>query len=286
VAYTAAGAPTWASNTGGKNTTGEVSLHLQNDGNLVLYSGSTATWASNTVQVEKKNDRLGANETLHHNQQIVSADGRYRAVVQSDGNFVVYEGGKATWASNTPGSGSTVLSLQSDGNLVLYDHHGKPTWASNTGGKNTSGDLSLVMQNDGNLVVYSGSAPTWASKSSGGHQEHKDRLHANGVLKHNEFIKSQNGQYTAVMQGDGNFVLYHGGRPLWASNTGGSASVHTVLQGDGNLVTYTAAGAPTWAAGTGGKNTSGDLSLVMQNDGNLVIYSGSTATWASNTAGQ
>jgi len=66
---------------------------------------------------------------LTKGQEIKSPNGRYRAVMQEDGNFVLY-GGKANWASNTMGRGDRVI-MQDDGNLVVYNGD-LATWASNT----------------------------------------------------------------------------------------------------------------------------------------------------------
>jgi hypothetical protein len=61
---------------------GDYTLTMQGDGNLVLYQGSTALWASNTAGT-------GADE----------------AIMQGDGNFVVYtSAGSPLWASGTAGN--------------------------------------------------------------------------------------------------------------------------------------------------------------------------------------
>ena len=49
-------------------------------------------------------------------------------------------------------NGPLMLSMQGDGNLVLYKN-GTPTWASGSVGKGV-GPYRLLMQSDGNLVVY------------------------------------------------------------------------------------------------------------------------------------
>ena len=68
-------------------------------------------------------------KTLHKGQELKSGDGRYKVIMQDDGNFVIY-GGKAIWASNTMGRGDRVV-MQDDVNLVVYNG-GQATWASNT----------------------------------------------------------------------------------------------------------------------------------------------------------
>jgi len=98
-------------------------------------------------------------------------------------------------------------------------------------------------------------------------------------------IKSQNGEYKFVMQGDGNLVLYQGGAARWASNSNGkgTAPYRLVMQGDGNLVIYDKNNSATWASNSNGKGTA-PYRLVVQNDRNVVIYDrNNSATWASNS---
>jgi hypothetical protein len=103
---------------------------------------------------------------LKANEELRSQDGRYRAVMQADGNFVVY-GGRALWASNTMGHGGHYVILQDDHNLVVYDHHRGAKWASGTNGHGHQ-HVRLVMQNDGNLVLYdTHNRPHWASNTNG-----------------------------------------------------------------------------------------------------------------------
>jgi hypothetical protein len=92
---------------------GAYSLIMQGDGNLVLYQGSTALWASNTVG-------SGADE----------------AIMQGDGNFVLYtSSGTSVWASNTAGNSGAYLNVQNDGNVVVYSASGAALWSTGTAGK-------------------------------------------------------------------------------------------------------------------------------------------------------
>ncbi len=91
-------------------SSGSYRLHMQTDGNLVLYNGAgAAIWATHRT-------------------------GDY-VVLQSDGNLVQYTyGGTAVWASGTTGSGADRLAVQSDGNLVLYAGS-SAVWATHTVGR-------------------------------------------------------------------------------------------------------------------------------------------------------
>ena len=63
-------------------------------------------------------------------------------------------------------AGSDTLTMQGDGNLVLYAPGSIPVWASKTAGHDGA---QLAMQADGNLVVaVPGGRPLWAA-GTGGH---------------------------------------------------------------------------------------------------------------------
>jgi hypothetical protein len=101
-----------------------------------------------------------------------------------------------------------------------------------------------------------------------------------------EPLVSENGRYLLVYQGDGNLVLYriaeNPWRPLWASNTAGTSIGMAVMQGDGNFVIYDARGEPVWSSGT---PDAPGARLVLQNDGNLVLYdSEQIPRWNTETA--
>jgi len=53
----------------------------------------------------------------------------------------------------------------------------------------------------------------------------------------------------AIMQGDGNFVIYdlEQNAPLWATNTPGNDGAVLHLQGDGNIVVVSASNAVLWS---------------------------------------
>jgi hypothetical protein len=91
---------------------GEFRLTLQTDGNLVLYwiPQNTPTWAS-VITCHKR---------VTH------------AIMQTDGNFVIYDGNAPLWATNTSNQPGASLVLQDDGNLVIYDVQNRTLWATNT----------------------------------------------------------------------------------------------------------------------------------------------------------
>lgn len=119
---------------------------------------------------------LGTNQALYTGDYLMAGDGMFIALMQSDGNLVVYPGVAAAtrapggeqgaiWASNSyNSSGQCVALMQSDGNFVIYptpDAVGKdPTqqtgaiWASNSSG--SGGQFTVYLDRRGVLWVMSG----------------------------------------------------------------------------------------------------------------------------------
>ena len=100
-------------------------------------------------------------------------------------------------------------------------------------------------------------------------------LTPDGYLGVNDFLLSANGQYRALLQADGNFVLYRGNAVLWQSQSARGQGVYTaMLQPDGNFVVYT--GTPSqpqeaiWASDSAQEG--GTYVLKLENDGNLEIH--------------
>ena len=90
---------------------------------------------------------------------MISPDGEYRAILQSDGNFVVWGPSSAIWSTRTFGTSGSALAMQTDGNVVVWGSNGA-LWSSGTW--LTEGS-ELTMQDDGNLVLYGNSGTWWSS---------------------------------------------------------------------------------------------------------------------------
>ncbi len=109
---------------------------------------------------------LQPGQTLNAGQSVQSNDGRFRLSMQSDGNLVLYhQGVRVLWASNTVGVRNPRLVMQPDGNLVVYDDTNRARWSSNTVGRTGA---RLVVQDDGNTVMYQGSVAIWSTRTDVG----------------------------------------------------------------------------------------------------------------------
>jgi hypothetical protein len=95
---------------------------------------------------------------------IRSPDNRYVLVMQGDGNLVLYKlpTSTAIWSSNTYDSGGVKAVLQYDGNFVVYTVNNSPRWDSRTFGRPSN---FLQLQDDGNLVLYGvgDNVPQWST---------------------------------------------------------------------------------------------------------------------------
>lgn len=98
---------------------------------------------------------IKAGTVIRAGNRLTSAGGEYALTLQSDGNVVLYRGSQAVWQTSVRGDR---LALQADGNLVLY-RGSQAVWHTQTGGK---GDR-LALQNDGNIVLYGPAGAVWQS---------------------------------------------------------------------------------------------------------------------------
>ncbi|BAU81020.1 hypothetical protein SLA_0065 [Streptomyces laurentii] len=100
-------------------------------------------------------DEIGLGQSLQ--------GGAYILTLQSDGNLVLSEPTGVVWATDTHEQGVQRAVLQHDGNFVLYTDDG-PVWATDTDGSDVS---HLVVQADRNVVLYaSDGSALWASDTN------------------------------------------------------------------------------------------------------------------------
>jgi Beta-1,3-glucanase len=117
-------------------------------------------------------NQLQAGQRLLRGQELVSTNGRFHLVLQTDGNLVLYDGAPGQnpiWATGTWNLPTerrpTHADMQTDGNLVLYNDANQPAWAAGVFGTFTNPYLEV--QDDGNLVIYhNGRTAIWASNTA------------------------------------------------------------------------------------------------------------------------
>ncbi|XP_029003411.1 B-type lectin plumieribetin-like [Betta splendens] len=107
----------------------------------------------------------------------------------------------------------------------------------------------------------------------------KNLLPRNTELHRGDFLISNNREWKAIFQGDGNFVIY-GWKPVWASDTYGSDVFRLCMQEDCNLVMYSKCGTPRWHTSSY-RAGSHMCCLHLSDDGKLLVYKDAEEIWNS-----
>jgi len=235
---------------------------------------------------------LHEGQQLAPGQQITSPDRRYKLTYQGDGNLVIYRSADMlpVWSSGTYGTSAGRTIMQSDGNFVVYNAAGAPVFHTYTFG---NPGAFLRLQNNGSITIFraydqarlwSSPVPPWevnpppAPPGNGA-----DTLTAGARVYPGQAVSSLDGRFSLTYQTDGNLVLYGpGGVPRWSTQVFSSPG-YAEMQNDGNFVVYASNGVPVWASGTSGLL---NARLVVHNDGNVVIYTSSNVSaWSTGTGG-
>ena len=101
-------------------------------------------------------DSLTTDLQLTAGEGLISQNGQWYLNYQTDGNLVGYPsgGGDAFWAAGAFASPSGRALMQTDGNLVLYDSNNAAYWSTGTNNQGRPPNYRLVMQDDRNIVIY------------------------------------------------------------------------------------------------------------------------------------
>jgi len=197
----------------------------------------------------KTNSTLSANKVMRTNDMLVSNNGKYRMIVQSDGNVVVYLGKKPVYSTGTFGHGKTHLLLGPKGNLVIRNAKGKDIWASKTKGKGVS---KLVLSDKGTLILYTPkNRVIWTSKAG---------LTTPPVDKNAFYLPFPKGKSYRINQSPGGSASHSSGNSRFAIDFG---------MPTGTVVVATKAGTvrdAKWTSGGGG------YGVLVDHGGNLCSF--------------
>lgn len=225
---------------------------------------------SETPSSETPQNSIGvlvAGGELQPGGEVKSADGRFRLTLQTDGNLVLYGPQGALWSTGTHGCRVTRAIMQDDGNFVLYNGN-FDVWYSGTHGNPGS---RLTVRDDGNVVISAPNGkPLWSTGTqwAGNRDNRPFNLVAGEKLLPGQEIRSADGRFRLTLQTDGNLVLYGPkGKALWSTRTNGKPVTMAVMQDDGNFVLYNG-GTAVWHTRTHGNP---GARLVVDDAGNVVI---------------
>lgn len=261
-------------------------------------SGDYQIWATNTAQKEPEKpaepgypevgtqDRLNAGQELTKDQRIPSPNGEYTLIMQDDSNLVLYKKGKGPiWArGNTAGNSAEKLVFRGDGELELLTWSGRQKWVTGTAGRGKSNSF-FAIRDDGNMVIETDGQIVWSSKTGPEiPMARKDRMKGGERLLAGEALTSPNGKFKLTFQDDGNFVLYEGSEPRWASGSRsyGQGGGWLLLTTDGNMTSFDDDQSSRWSSRTRYRRTGGDCELIVQDDGAAVLKLDGVTIWAVN----
>lgn len=231
-------------------------LILQPDGNLVLYSGDSAVWATGT------DGKGGAWLSIRDDGSFIVSTKENQTIWTSPIDASSYKGQIVQWDGDTADQ-KTSWQVGYDGNRRWI-----PDWPT---------FQCLHDAGEGNAQPVSSDAldklpdlnDVWATCGA-------DRLGQHGELLPGTYLQA--GDYKLVLQSNGDLVLWHGSSDaVWSTRTNDNQTHYLELQTDGNLVLYTKDHHAVWSTGTNGKTPGW---LVLGDDGSLRLYdSQGTQIW-------
>ena len=231
-------------------------LILQADQNLVLYSGSTVVWASNTV---------GSGAiwlSMRDDGTFALFNAANQEVWASEVNAASYRGDIVQWSGDTA-TQRTSWFVGADGNRRWIPDIPTFQCLQAAGAGNPIAVSTDVLNQLPNLNNV------WAT--CGG-----DKIGANGALQQGSYLQA--GTYSLTLTAT-DLVLANSGTMVWHTGAGG---VDLRLQTDGNMVEYAGEpGAATWATAT---NNSNPGYLILGSDGSLRLWDASGNNVWSRTA--
>lgn len=171
-------------------------------------------------------------------------------------------------ATNEDGGGSAQMYVRGHGQII-------------DSGRHVNNHLGIIAKGSGAApMCVTGVAPPAVTKPKppphAHARKHCGRLSGAGVLAIGQVLESCDGQKSLSMQHNGQLVLRHGAKVVWVAPGLGDEAV---MQGDGNFVLYSH-GAATFSSHSAGHPGS---FLDVQDDGNVVVYDGSDALWSTQT---
>ncbi|XP_058110965.1 mannose-specific lectin-like [Magnolia sinica] len=141
----------------------------------------------------KADNVLYTDKSLHANDYLEY--GSYQFKMQADCNLVLFDNGRAIWASNTSGQDRNCsCTMQSDRNLVVYAPNGRVIWASNTWTRPRASYV-LILQSDRNVVIYG--PGVWALGTN---------IPGSGAIPVVSWASSEDTNHTAVVDGSGTII--------------------------------------------------------------------------------
>ncbi|KAJ8336916.1 hypothetical protein SKAU_G00381360 [Synaphobranchus kaupii] len=109
----------------------------------------------------------------------------------------------------------------------------------------------------------------------------RNYMSKNDELHKGDYLRSNNKEYKAVFQEDGNFVIY-GWKRVWSSDTAGTRDARRLcMQDDCNLVLYGRDNQALWHTNTQRAEGCRVCRLYLRDDGTVVMERDGEEIWSS-----
>jgi hypothetical protein len=207
---------------------------------------------------------LPAYQNMTPGQFLLSPNGRFKLLLQVDGNLVIQDNGVTVWVANENQPYTMTTRLRRKDPTAFYVQYGafledrvrmrvwltqNSTFTNNDQWNRTH----LILQDDGNIVLVD-SLAVW--NGTGGIPLVPGSISSVVFPIGTELVKGQVHQAGAskiAFQADGNVAAYGpGGNLVWSTNTQNRGATRAVFQADGNFVVYGANNVPLWQSRTAG----------------------------------
>ena len=140
--------------TGGPRSGQAMKTCFDRAGNRINYEVAAAPASCSGSPATFYVGAISASTDLYPNQYVVSADGRFKLIYQTNGNLVLLMNGTTTlWQSGTAGSTVSKASFNAWGQLYI----GSASWVWTPATVYGGPYARLQVQNDGNVTAYDAS---------------------------------------------------------------------------------------------------------------------------------
>ena len=216
---------------------------------------------------------------LCRSDQLVSPDGRFMLSMQTDGNLVLYyvPENRAVWQTGTNGQDAV---MQADGNFVVSAANGSSVWSSGTAG-NPGARLRLTDDGGFRILDAAEQRVLWDAHtdictvvpvgSPGPALGGANTTLLPRRLCVNQYVPSPGDRFrlTQLPNGSLGIVQASDGAAIWNSDSPG-ANYKLEMRPDGNVALIRRDGNAVWTTGTNGQVGS---HAVFNENGNFAVYS-------------
>ena len=241
-----------------------------------------------------RTDFLQPGQYLNKSDQLISPNGLFRLLFDTDGELKLYDWNNTRYWKNdktcTPGKAT----FRTDGIFEVKDKNGDSKWKSN-GAKFGTGESGFItLQNNGNLVIYDDqqNRMLWQTNTIRSTSTlTRNVLYSGDVLTPGDMLVSSTKFFRLTYEvfaekGGGSMTIRDwNDAVIWTTNTDGEGLGRVIMQPDGNFCLYNSDKQFCWGWTSDYHVITTGSFVKLEDNGNLVVYRSDkrTIAWQSNT---